>query len=621
MDEDSELNDRSPGLVDEHEQDASEDRQLVGDLSAIFNTIDRVVTMMRVYPLGHPLLDDLASQLLARMQPTLDRETNIIFNVDAKSLQTIDGVEFFSQQLADKAQYIWYAPYADGMLQVKIDDTVPREELVAFLRVVERAARGDIASDDDTVTLMWEQQFKHISYFAVEGFVDSGTLEQFGDLTEQDAVELIVNAALEPGGESADSLGALFDNTSLGHIDLFTRMQVEANAAIIPPELKDSDLAYAFAVGEELLANLNEEWASGADLEYRLIEALLAIIRVAPTSDGAQRAAEMITTVIQQMLDNQLYPPAVRMLELLHDRRELFVGAAMDPLGELVTKLSDPMQIEALVNIFQVNKATRPSIARLFRLLGRTQVAKQVLNLLADPKRTVVALRELVELLLELNTPEVEPLFTQPALLKQSIYLRRMLSELGGVNFREFAPTTRLIRKALDDEDPQVRELALDLDHPCWNDPEIAAKYLQPMATDPNEGIRRLALKLLGEKHPPLFYECIKDTVMARKLGDRSLAEVRYLMRIVIDNGGAEHLRALVDVRGWFGGDAIEYAKMAAAVLIEAGDADGIALVQAKARHVLTAPALKKSYQTSLERFLAPAPDAPASAAEEDLDD
>ncbi len=590
------------GLIDDQEQEKRDDRQLATELGAFFNAIDRVVTMMRVYPYGHPLLDELSEHLLARIQPTLDRDGRIIFNIDAQQLTTTTGRTVYSQDLAEKGTYIWYVAYSDGLLQVEIRDGVEVEPLITFLRVIERAARGEIHSDDDTVTMLWEQQFQDISYFAVEGFVDGGVLEDFGERTENEAVDMIVESALDPSGKDADDLTNMFDNLSIAHLDLFTKMQIQANARIVVPELKDADLAYAFAVDTKLIDKLHSEWMAGADLEYRLIEALLAIIRVAPASAGAKRASEMISNVLHQLLDNQQYEQAVRMLELLKDRRELFTGADNDPLGELVEKLSDPMQVDALINLFQRGKHSKAMMG-LFRLLGHVQVTKQVLGLLSNPKRQVVALRQLTDLLFDLYDDEVEGLYTLPEFTKQSIYLRRLLSELTHHDYLEWKPAVRLIRKALDDSDATVRELALGVAHPCWDDTSLATSYLQPMANDVDERIRKLALGLLSERHPTLFRASIHDTILARKMGDRSAGELRYLMRLLLQHEGPAELKKLLELRGWFGGDAVEYAKMAAVVLIESGDAESIALIESKIGQFLTAPALKKSFSASLKRL------------------
>jgi hypothetical protein len=593
------------GLADERQVDTGAGTKLASELASFFNAVDRVVTMMRVYPMGHPLLDGLIDNLHSRLSAILEREDAIFVNLDATELTTADGIPCFSEELAEKDEFIWYAPYSDGLLQLEFRRGLEADELRSFLRVINRAAVDAIFSDDDTVTLLWELQLDHIKYFAVEGFVDAGELEDFGERTEQEAVDLIADAAIEPNGAEAGELDVLFDNLNIAHLDLFTRMQVEANAKVIVPELRDQDLAYAFAVDESLVDRLCDEWMEGSELEYRLIEALLSVIRVAPGTAGASRAAEMIESLVLELLESQSFQQAVRILELLHERRELFFDTEVDPLGELVTKLSDPMQIEALVNIFQRRPGERESITRLFLLLGRDNVLQQILGLLADDDRNVVALPQLVDIIFELVDESTETLITAPKYVEQSTYLRRLMSELPDRDFVDWRPTTRLIRRAIDDPDPEVRELGLMLDHPCWDDAGLAQNYLVPMADDADERIRKLALEQLGDKHPELFQEAIRDTILARKMGGRGHAELRFLMRVFLESSpdAPEYLRSLLDTKGWIGKGSREFAKMAAAILIESGDQAGIAKIQEACDSLLTSPELKRSYESSLRRF------------------
>lgn len=603
------------GLVEEQAIDERDDRELTRSLRSFFNAADRVVTMMRVYPVGHPLLDGLIGGLHSQLSSILDTEGSVFVNLDATELTTNQGTSCFSEATSEKDEFIWYAPYSDGLLQLEFRDGLDVDELRAFLRVINRASTGAIRSDDDTVTLLWELQLEGIQYFAVEGFVDAGQLEDFGERTEQEAIDLLADAAVAPDGEEANELHALFDDIELRHLDLFTRMQVEANARVIVPELKDQDLAYAFAVQPELVGRLTDEWMKGADLEYRLIEALLSVIRVAPESEGALRASEMIKSLVIQLLESESFEQAVRILQLLHDRRDLFIETEIDPLGELIERLSDPMQIEALVHTFQRRPADRDALTNLFELLGHGTVLQRILGLLADPERKVVALSQLVDIVFVLVDETTESMVTAPDFVNESIYLRRLMSELADRDFVEWRPTSRLIRKAIDDDDPEVRELGLMLDHPCWDDVGLAQNYLVPMADDPDERIRKLALEQLGDKHPELFRNAIRDTILARKMGDRSHAELRFLMRVFMESSSqaVDYLRSLLDTKGWIGRGNKEFAKMAAAILIEAGDEEAIATIRAACDSLLTSPELKKSYERSLRRFAATPSTADAS--------
>ena len=314
-----------------------------------------------------------------------------------------------------------------------------------------------------------------------------------------------------------------------------------------------------------------------------------------------------------------MFELAVRVLELLQDRRTLFADSGIDPLGELVDELSDPMQVEALVNLFQVKFALRGPIGRLFRLLSRATVLRQLLLLIGDPKRTPVAIGDLVEVVMELSDDDVDGTVTAPEFLDKPIYLRRVMSELPGRDFARWKPTPRFIRKAIDASDPEIRELGLQLNHPCWSDPGLARDYLVPMAGDPDERIRKLALELLGERHPQMFQDAIRDTLLSRKMGDRTHAELRFLMRIFLDTSddAAPFLRSLIDTKGWFGGSAREFAKMAAAVLIQAGDEEVRKKIETAQKSFLTAPELKRAYEQILERF-GPLPAHQAPSVEEE---
>ncbi len=592
-------------LIDDQEIERREDRKLAAELTQIFNAFDRIFTMMRVYPPTHPLVAELVRVVLGRLEPILERENSVYFNLDAHELQTLRGTPFFSQELAERDQFVWYAAYSDGLLQIEIERGVTDAELRGLLRVINQSAQGTIASDDDTVTLLWEQQNPHIRHFAVEGFVDHGELEDFGERTEKDAIEMIADAAVDPNSEEAAELHRLFDNLNLAHLDLFTRMQIEANAKIIVPELRDQDLAYAFAIPLNLIDQLGDEWRAGADLEYRLIEALLSTIRTAPASVGASRAAEIITAVTRQLLDHEMFEEAVRILELLHDRRELFLDTEIDPLGELIDQLAEPVQIEGLVNLFQLRPDLRQALTRLLKLLGREVLVTQIARLLADPDRKVVAVSELVDILFEAVDDATAHLVTEPGYLDQPIYLKRLMPELVTRDFAAWKPTTVLIHKAIASKDPEVRDLALSLEHPCWDDLELAQQYLVPMANDPDDKIRKLALRMLADKHPAIFKEAISDTVLARKMGNRTHAELRFLMRAFLDSAdeGAEFLRSLLEVKGWFGSDATEFAKMAAAILVEAGDMLAVEKIRAAQSSIFTNPELKRSYTQIIQRF------------------
>jgi hypothetical protein len=594
------------GIINEQETEKREDKRLASDLTVIFNMLDRLVTMMRVYPKGHPLLDELGNQASRRFKQLFEEhEDSVDVQIGAQEATTLGGRAFFSKELSDKDQYLWYSAYADGLLRVTFEAGLTADEIIDLMVVINRSAQGTISSDDDTITLLWEADFEHIHYFAVEGFIDSGGVETFDNMTEPEAINTITQAAINPNGAEAGTLSTMFTNLNTTTLDLFTRMQVKANAEMVSSELSDADLAYAFGVQASTIEGLNTEWTQGVDLEYRLIEALLSIVRTSPASSAGEKASELIRTVADQLIDSGSYRQAVRVLELLHDRRELFKNSEFDPLMELIERLSDPLQLEALIYTMQKNTKERDNIADLLLLLGPSKVQLQILRLLADPERKVVAMRQLIELLLASTTPENEHQVASKEFVESPTYLRRILTELDDKNIQSFGPAPRLIRAALGSGDEDTLAAVLAVDHEVYRDAVLAEKYLVPLSKDDNENIRKGALERLSAYHPDQFKLAIRDSILAKKFKGRTHGELRFLMRVFLENDDSamDQLRELLNTNGWMNKSAREFAKMAAAVLLEAKDPNALEEVKKRVDSLLTNPDLKQSYIATLQRY------------------
>jgi hypothetical protein len=609
------------GVIEEQQQAKRVDQRIASELGTIFNQLDRLVTMMRVYPKGHPILDEIAQGIISRIRPAIATFGDLEINLGATELQTAGGTAFFSAMQSERQQFIYYNTYADGVIRVEFHEGVTSKDLQDFLGVVNRASQGAIGSDDDSVTLLWELNLDSISYVAVEGFVDTGAMESFGDMNEAEATQVVADAAIEPRGAAAAKLAAMFSNLNLVHLDLFTRMQVTAQAKMAVPALSDHDLAYAFGVDNTVISKLMGEWSSGVDLEYRLIEALLSIVRTSPHSEEGRNAARLVMEVTHNLLDKDLFAQAARVLELLHDRKELFANLDYDPMGDLINELSDPMRLEALIYMMQTNTAKRHELVSLLLMLGPTKVQWQILQLLSDEKRKVVAIPQMVDVLLKTLQPDNESQFLSKE-VTTATYFKRLLPVLADRDPESFKPMPRLIRAALHLEDREVLKTALLVEHSVWKDDVLADKYLQPLSSHDDEELRKLALRRLGEHHTDRFRAAIRESVLARKFTGRTHAELRFLMRIFLESDGdsAQQLRNLLDTRGWLNKAHREFAKMAAAVLLEFGDEESLAFITERSESATTHADLRDSWKNTLARFSGPLSTPELMNEESDLD-
>ena len=589
--------------IDELEAERRQYDFVAQALNGVFGQIERAMTMMRVYPKNHPLVDTLIEQIIVKLEPIFETEDDVIVRVDAMQLSSEWGHMVYEQNSAEKKGFAWYSSYADGVIQYEFHKGVDAEEMQKFLWLINNSNQGQLSSDDDTVTLLWELGLDKIKYFAVEGFVDGGSLSDFDKRTEPEATAMIVDAAENPGKSS--ELGDIFSNLNTIHVDLFTRMQIEAQMKIPEVELREHDLEYAFMVNVKALEAVVQEWDSSADLEYRLIEALLSVIHTAPATSGAKKAGEIIASVTHQLLDREMWGGAVKVMKLLDARRSHFAEKNFDPVGLVLAELSDPARLDALLNGFQKNGTQREELRELLLLLDHEKVQKQIILILSDAKRDIIGLKWLFDLLKDVTDDSNARNLLAPDALKKKAYLTRLLEQLGEGENAAWQPAARLLIKGMESSDANILSLAIRVEHSCWKDPRIAEKHIVKLAIHKDEDIRKKALKLLSRYHKMLFENTARESVLSKDFKGRSQGELRFLMRIFLDTtkGAKEELRKLLKTRGWGGENARDFAGIAASVLLKAGDTESRKIVEEYSASFLTHFALRKTYASVLKRY------------------
>lgn len=596
---------KKDGLAEAIDELEAEKRQfdfVANALVGVFSQIDRAMTMMRVYPKNHPLVDSLIDQVVAKFDPIFENEDDVVVRVDAMQLTSEWGHVVHSQNLSEKKGFVWYTSYADGVIQYEFHKGLEGNELQKFLWLITNSSQGQISTDDDTVTLLWELGLQNIKYFAVEGFVDGGSLSDFDGRTEPEATGLIADTAEDPSKTS--ELTDLFSNLNTIHVDLFTRMQVEAQMKIPEVKMRDQDLEYAFLVNLKALERVVDEWDSSADLEYRLIEALLSVIRTAPATASAEQAGEIIAAVTHQLIDNEMWAGAVKVLKLLFARRSHFVDREFDPISGVVTELTDPRRLDALLNGFQKNGQEREALRELLLLLDHDGLQKQIILIFSDPKREIIGLKWLFDLLKDATNDANARNIYAPETVKKETYLNRVLGQLNEGENASWQPVARLLLKAIESKNIETLSSALKIEHSCWRDAQVAEKYIVAFTIHKDADLRKRALKILSKHHRKLFVKTIEESVMSKYFAGRSPGELRFLMRMFLDTvpDGKAELRKLLKTRGWGSESAREFTGIAAAVLLKSGDQESREIIERYCGSRLTHSSLKKTYSSLLIR-------------------
>lgn len=595
-------------VIEEQEELRRERARLADKLTRLFHTLDRMITLLRVYPTGHPLVANFGEQTARQIQEIVDAHDQILVRIKATELLTEWGETFFTREDSEREQFLWYKPAADGIIRFELRDGLGGEELITFMDVINRAALGRLPLDDDTVTLLWEANLEHIDYRAIEGYIDTGEVGVFGGLSEPDAKATVMGAAIDPKGASGQKLDEIFAEEEELEPDLFTRLQYKTQSLEQMTRVPDDMLADAFRVDTTWRHELVTEWTEGNDLEYRFIESLLSVIRTSPGSEQSDRAAESIFEICTQLLDENAYESVTLIVRLLRARAEVFEGLGEEdrnPLEEIIEYLSDPLRIESLIFQAQKKPERRRPIVRLLQLLDADTVQHHILQTLAAPNKEVHVLSTLVGVLLAVSTEENERNLLAPKHLSNETYLERVLKGTRGRDINAHPMLPRLLSKAMEHESPHIKRLALAQTDPSWCSPMIIESYIQPLMSSQDHEIRKLAIDAVRHHAPEKFERWIERVIDPDELRFRAPGELRFLLRryLELSSPDLERLYPMLKTRGWFREDRRQLARIVAQVLLEREDDQAVALIREYAESLWTARALRETYRELLEHY------------------
>lgn len=144
----------------------------------------------------------------------------------------------------------------------------------------------------------------------------------FGALSEREATEALLDASINPASGAAQRL--VTPGAGHAQLDIFTQHNVSealGSPTLSSPPISAEDLSHALRIDPSWFARIHDEWQHGVDLEHRLVEALISILRTSPSSPQASVAYETILRLTTQLFDDQSWSALSSLLLLLRARQ------------------------------------------------------------------------------------------------------------------------------------------------------------------------------------------------------------------------------------------------------------------------------------------------------------
>ena len=111
-------------------------------MNTFFHTVDKFVLLLRVYPTGHPLVENFAVSMIQQLREYFKQHDTMYVRVKATELLTEWDEPFFTRQESEREHFLWYIPSIDGLVGFEIPKSVPVKEMVKFLSAISKAKKG-----------------------------------------------------------------------------------------------------------------------------------------------------------------------------------------------------------------------------------------------------------------------------------------------------------------------------------------------------------------------------------------------------------------------------------------------------------------------------------------------
>ena len=248
---------------------ASAEPETDEELASVGNLIQsflKAVKAFKLYQANNPMFTKQLDELTTKFTAHLDRYQTLNLQVGEYKLFFKGKPVYENTDMKESLAFLFYK---DGVREIRFFQGLEDQEIPDFLDVIRRSEQAS-RLEDDMVTLLWEKDFAHISYFATDEFMES------------DAVHVPVNYdELQAGLEfSPDAEGENGATSAQESAEAGMALPLEE---IIPESMGDEKETFAmhFQLTAEEVESINKLINQEADINFvstlvaNLIEILL----------------------------------------------------------------------------------------------------------------------------------------------------------------------------------------------------------------------------------------------------------------------------------------------------------------------------------------------------------
>lgn len=488
----------------------------------VTNFFFKTFKAIRFYPPDNPTIKGFKEQLFKKIQHFLSRYPSFVLQIREFTLLFKGRVLYENR---DPKTSFAFLLFKDGLRELRFVKGLEEWEVEGLLEVI-RARDQVNTMEDDLVTLLWEQDFAHISYLATDEFLEETPIliPENGEQLRSGMIfrPLAYNVQVDLLDEEEPDLEALLSQTSGEAAFLkdrsvyqLTHEEIEQLRNEVGREV---DPAFVFDGVDILFEILIYEKEKGpyqvaANLLMKNLDGLLTLGEFQRASDLLKRLYIMVKTY--ELKDWQV--------EILHQ----FIENAGDEVR--IERIGNLLEKEANLRLDEVSDyltlLQQNAIKPLIHLLGKLKNSK-ARRLVCD------ALSEIGKNAIELFTPFMED--------RRWFLVRNITYILGRIGKEKALP---YLQKAFNHEDVRVRREAVQA-LGLIGGPKAISLLIKALV-DKDARIRAMSAINLGKMGKNVGLAALLEVVQSKEFQKKEPAEMKAFLDAIGMVGSNEALPVL----------------------------------------------------------------------------
>jgi len=490
----------------------------IAPIAALLQAFLKALRAAQLYLPNNPVYQTAMENVRRAFPPVWELTDVLSLAVQETDLKW-EGNVVLSQPRAESLAWLLFK---DGLRSIRIAQGGEDEELVRLLQSINKARNLPPESEDDLLTLLWEQDFQFIKYDYIEPARDD---QQPITAVEEERVE-VTREAIEEEAEAEP------EPEPDARVSAIVRLEDFDSTLYF---LDERDISY-------LRTEIDREYQQ--DLRTNTLAILFDIFELQPFPAVRAEILSIVENFIPYLLgtgDFRVVAQILRELRVMVDRARELLPEHRTTLQELPARLSDPEAIGQLLQALDESTTLPPEqeLSDLFREL-RAEALEAILDWMprmhADPVREVLgtAVQRIAA---------AHPDAVAKALGSDSPDVVRATVRLAGR--LKLPPTVPALGGLLIGEQPGDLKVAVVEALASIGTP-TAMQQLERAVEDPIRDVRVAAVRILGARRHRAALAPVEGVVLGRNLRNADLSEKTAFFEAFGMLAGPEGVKQLV---------------------------------------------------------------------------